>query len=327
MLSVIIPTHNRRELLSQLLQALDRQTLEAADFEVIVVADGCQDDTVEVSQSLGVSYPLCVISQPQSGQAAARNRGASVAKGEYLVFCDDDVAPEKDFLAVLNSSMEDGADFVVPCIEIASSVPRNLLSWEQRQWNETLAESISAAPGDVVLSHLHFIASGVRRSAFETLGGFVAEFTEGGSWGKEDTELAYRFLKGGYRILRLPHLRVASVSVIDPVLTLRRARELGANDVRFGRLHPELVDSLFGEPVRTSTIQRMVARLTLAVSDLPRLLLPLRYGVLGLIERGVVGPGLYRLWLILWAAEYWQGVRAADGSSDMKHFLIEARHK
>lgn len=96
LVSVIIPTHNRRALLLRKLQALKGQ---GTDFEVVVVADGCTDGTVEALSAYPVPYPLKLLESEGRGAAYARNRGAEAAAGEILLFSDDDIIPSPGWMA------------------------------------------------------------------------------------------------------------------------------------------------------------------------------------------------------------------------------------
>jgi glycosyltransferase involved in cell wall biosynthesis len=90
-LSVIVPSHNRRELLRACLESFERQTAPPGMFEVIVVLDGSTDGTAEVLSSFAPSFPLTVLTQPRAGASAARNAGAVEARGRVLLFIDDDM--------------------------------------------------------------------------------------------------------------------------------------------------------------------------------------------------------------------------------------------
>jgi glycosyltransferase involved in cell wall biosynthesis len=90
-LSVIIPSHNRRALLQACLASLERQTVGADGFEVIVVLDGSTDGTAEMLSGFDPSFSLRVLTQPRSGASAARNTGAGGARGRVLLFVDDDM--------------------------------------------------------------------------------------------------------------------------------------------------------------------------------------------------------------------------------------------
>lgn len=97
-LSVVIPTHNRRQLLADLLSALSSQIYPFHDFEVIVVVDGAVDGTWDMLQELRLPYALRSIYQTRGGAARARNCGALMARGPLLLFLDDDLLPLPGFL-------------------------------------------------------------------------------------------------------------------------------------------------------------------------------------------------------------------------------------
>ena len=98
-ISVIVPTHNRAELLTRHLRRLTEQSLEPHRFEVIVSADGCTDGTGEAVRGLRVPYGLSLVEKkPGTGAAGARNRGAAMAKAEILLFLDDDMEPKPGLL-------------------------------------------------------------------------------------------------------------------------------------------------------------------------------------------------------------------------------------
>jgi glycosyltransferase involved in cell wall biosynthesis len=94
--SVIIPTHNRRHLLEMTLERLAHQTVDLSTVEVIVVADGCHDDTVDMLRVCSWPFSLRVLQHSQRGSGASRNAAAAVAQAPVLIFLDDDVmaAPE-----------------------------------------------------------------------------------------------------------------------------------------------------------------------------------------------------------------------------------------
>jgi glycosyltransferase involved in cell wall biosynthesis len=84
--SVIIPTHNRAELLNVALASLQSQTY--TDFEAIVVDDGSTDDTPDVVGSFDDRFHY--IYQVRQGRSRARNRALEIARGRYVAFLDDD---------------------------------------------------------------------------------------------------------------------------------------------------------------------------------------------------------------------------------------------
>jgi len=93
MFTVIIPTCHRNDLLSHCLDCLapGKQTLAAENYEVIVSDDGSASTALELIEK---HYPWAKwLEGPKRGPAANRNHGAKHARGEWLVFTDDDCIP------------------------------------------------------------------------------------------------------------------------------------------------------------------------------------------------------------------------------------------
>jgi len=90
LVSVIIPTCNRSSMLKLAVDSIYNQTYK--NIEVIIIANGCTDDTAEVVSKLQSEYQGIVFLNYQEslGGAEARNKGLDIAKGEYIAFLDDD---------------------------------------------------------------------------------------------------------------------------------------------------------------------------------------------------------------------------------------------
>ncbi len=99
LLSVIIPTFNRHETLSVCLDLLtpELQNLSLDLFEVIVTDDAPGN---ALSETLSRDYPWTHYNRgPQKGPACNRNSGARAARGDWLIFLDDDCFPQPSFLS------------------------------------------------------------------------------------------------------------------------------------------------------------------------------------------------------------------------------------
>ncbi|HZU80542.1 MAG TPA: glycosyltransferase family 2 protein, partial [Acidimicrobiales bacterium] len=94
-MAVVIPTFDRRELLQELLEAVD--ALDPAPAEVVVVSDGSSDGTDELVADLGVT----LLVTPRLGPAAARNAGWRATTSDVVAFVDDDCLPDPSWLGRL----------------------------------------------------------------------------------------------------------------------------------------------------------------------------------------------------------------------------------
>ncbi len=102
-ISVVIPLYNKEKEIAATLRSVLAQTVPPA--EIIVVDDGSTDGSVPAA--LSVDSPLVrMISQPNSGVAAARNRGAREAAGNYVAFLDADDTWEPGFIGAITGSIE-----------------------------------------------------------------------------------------------------------------------------------------------------------------------------------------------------------------------------
>jgi len=103
LVSVIVPTYNRRSMLGEAVESVLGQGFK--NFELIVVDDGSEDGT---AQSL-MRHPsdLRLLSQPRRGVAAARNLGARCSRGRYLAFLDSDDLWQPKKLEIQMTFMEE----------------------------------------------------------------------------------------------------------------------------------------------------------------------------------------------------------------------------
>ena len=101
---MIIPTHNRAELLSQSLESIAQLDIPAGTtVELLVIANACTDQTVQMCQAAISNMPFlmrCVV-EPRAGASQARNRALAEARGDILAFLDDDVWVERGWLVGL----------------------------------------------------------------------------------------------------------------------------------------------------------------------------------------------------------------------------------
>jgi glycosyltransferase involved in cell wall biosynthesis len=96
--SIIIPTFNRAGQIRNIIEALKKQSVR--NFEIIIVNDGSTDNTNStLEELLSIQNEIKVVEQVNKGRASSRNLGARNAKGDLLVFYDDDVRPVADSIS------------------------------------------------------------------------------------------------------------------------------------------------------------------------------------------------------------------------------------
>jgi glycosyltransferase involved in cell wall biosynthesis len=96
--SIIVPTHNRADLLDRCLTAIGGLENDRSEFEVLVVDDGSTPPPLEVLARHAALLPLVSFRTEGVGPAGARNLALRHATGDYVVFTDDDCRPHPQWL-------------------------------------------------------------------------------------------------------------------------------------------------------------------------------------------------------------------------------------
>jgi len=104
MLTVLMATYNGGETLAQVLDAYCKVESPDNGWKLLIVDNGSTDDTKEIITSFNQRLSLTYLFEPRSGKNAALNSGLSSVTGDLVVFTDDDVLPEPDWLRQICSS-------------------------------------------------------------------------------------------------------------------------------------------------------------------------------------------------------------------------------
>ena len=209
--SIIIPSYNGRELLARYLDSIVREVAATGEgYEIIVVDDGGSDDTADF---LREQYPEVILLAltHNGGFQRTCNWGARVAKGEIVIFLNNDMAVQPGFLAPLLRHFADPQVFAVSArslIPVGDNARGNesltAMSWARGEWRVTYpALDDPTLPADQVMSIAYAFggAVAVDRQKFLAIGGFDELYAP---WTVEDVDLSYRAWKRGWRILYEP---------------------------------------------------------------------------------------------------------------------------
>ena len=102
-ISVIVATRNRRAALEQFLNHI-RRLPSTPGWELIIVDNGSSDDTSTLLASAGDALPLLAIEEPRQGKSRALNKALSYARGDLILFADDDIVPDQWWLSALSAA-------------------------------------------------------------------------------------------------------------------------------------------------------------------------------------------------------------------------------
>jgi len=237
--SVVIPTHNRLPVLWRCLDALNEQQHPSDRLEVIVVTDGCTDGTADALRATSFRLDLRVIEQQGAGAAAARNRGAKEARGDLLLFLDDDVIASTYLVAAHVDAHADGCERVVVGPYPLDPPGRTDYMAEALHgfWIRTFEAMADPAHrstfGDLLSGNLS-----LRAASFKRLGGFDIAFP---GCGIEDYEFGVRVLRSGVPIVFERRAHARHLETTDLRRSLARNRSGGSSVLILAELHPDVL--------------------------------------------------------------------------------------
>ncbi len=229
MFSIIVPTYARPGQLAACLQSLARLDYPRDRFEVIVVDDGSETPPEAVVGSFRDRLDAALLTQPHAGPAAARNTGGARAKGEVLVFTDDDCAPAADWLQALARRFATAPDHAISGRTL-NAIPENPYSAAHLLLIDYLYTYYNADPNQA-----RFLTSSnlaVPAGRFHAIGGFDTTFPIAGG---EDREFCNRWLQHGYRMTYAPEVLIYHADTLTFRTFWRQQFNYGRGAFRFHR--------------------------------------------------------------------------------------------
>jgi GT2 family glycosyltransferase len=295
-LSVIVATHDRRELLRRCLDSLAAQTQDPVTFEVIVADDGSGDGTAEMVEGLRTPYSLRLLKLEKQGHAAAQNAALALATAPLCLLLDDDVVASPELVA----GHIEGHRQAPMAIGIGALTQEPVAAndWYAhafaRGWSEHYEELAKreAHWSDCYGANLSF-----PRPAIEEIGGISTDIPSA-----KDFDLALRLRAAGCTPAYFPRAHGVHDDQKRSDRMLGDARRAGAMHVelsrRFPDAGPELLDWRAGAGPPELALRRALIAMHLPASPLARL------------GRCVPGDGRKMIWLhFTRRLAFWSGVR------------------
>lgn len=320
--SVIVPTHNRGAVLQRTLDALCAQTYPAEHTELIVVADGCTDETLQMLQGAHAPFPLHVIAQSHQGPGAARNAGAARARGTILLFLDDDIEATPHLVQAHVRAHAEGSDaLVIGYLPPVLDAQIGLFRVSLRRWWEAKFDAMRQ-PGHRF--HAFDLLSGnvsLHAGLFRRVGGFDADLRC-----HEDYELGVRLIRSGVRFVFAPDAAGYHHERTDLRRAFERKFEEGRADVVLGRRYPAVRPALPLSRVRPlrSRRLRLMSHLAHTWPAAGDLLASGGLAVLAVLDRVRMRYRWRRLLDQLLGYWYWRGIADAVGSPQELARLLES---
>lgn len=114
LISVVVPVYNGQDCLTGCIESIEKQTYE--NLEIIIVNDGSTDQTMDVCESLRLSYDnIKILTMNDEGVSAARNAGIEASEGELVTFVDADDRLRPEMLKILYDGMVKSGSDVAGC--------------------------------------------------------------------------------------------------------------------------------------------------------------------------------------------------------------------
>jgi glycosyltransferase involved in cell wall biosynthesis len=200
-ISVIVPTHNRLGSLRRTISSLLRQDLEPNGYEIIVVDDGSTDGTEGYLRELSETSNLRFHTIRRAGPAVAHNRGAELARGQILVFIDDDCVAPTTWLQSIEQALQSQ-----PVAAVGGSkrnqLHGNTYACVHDEMNRFISARLEREEGKAWYRATSNFACWA--SVFRKSGGLDERFFAGG----EDREFVARLIKAGERVVHAREIAV-----------------------------------------------------------------------------------------------------------------------
>lgn len=194
-ISIVIPTFNRPTKLAACLEACANLDYPRDRFDIIVVDDGGHEALQGLVARFQGRVTVGLLRQANAGPAAARNRGAAAAEGEFLAFTDDDCAPAPQWLQALATELIASPGCAVGGHTV-NVLTDNLYSKASQLVVSYLFSYYNAEPQAARFFPSCNMALPAER--FRAIGGFDETYPRAAA---EDRDLCDRWLDYGYRMV------------------------------------------------------------------------------------------------------------------------------
>lgn len=213
MISVILCTYNRERYLYNVLHSIVAGTLQPKEYEIVLVDNNSTDHTREECRRFKADWPevsLRYCFEPQQGLSHARNRGIREAKGDVLVYVDDDALVNPEYLETYANFFARNPQAVAaggPILPQYDGCEEP--AWMSHYTRQLITGKLYLGEKEREFPHEAFPGGGnaaYRKSVFDTVGLFNVELGRKGNSliGAEEKDLFDKMTSRGMKFYYLP---------------------------------------------------------------------------------------------------------------------------
>jgi glycosyltransferase involved in cell wall biosynthesis len=189
LVSIVIPCYNQAEYLEKTVQSA--LTSDYRPIEILLVNDGSTDNSLSLAQRLCTENPMIkVIDQKNAGVATARNKGISMAQGEYILPLDGDDLISENYISEAVRVLDSTPEAKVVYCQAVKFDEQGQKSWNLKPFSRN----------QLAKDNMIFVSALFRKSDWAEVGGFSEDM----KMGREDWEFWIKMLKNGGEVVQLP---------------------------------------------------------------------------------------------------------------------------
>jgi len=235
-ISVVVCTYNRSELLANCLNSLAGQSLDKNHYEVVIADNNSSDDTLLIIEAFTrkeSNFRTCC--EKRRGANHARNAGVAIARGEYLAFIDDDAVAYSDWLSNILNYIAMHRDVVIFGGPYDAYTQLPAPEWFPPEYG-ILNLGEMERPVEIGAEWITGTNLIVRKDAFLGVGGFhekLGSVENGIFYFGEETRLLIDLSDRGHTVYYVPSVKVKHLIRTDKM----SLRYLLVSSYRMGRNH------------------------------------------------------------------------------------------
>lgn len=215
--SFITCTYNRADDLSRTLDSLVKQVFDAEKFEILIVNNNSTDHTAKVCEQFIEQYPnlnIRSVVEANQGLSFALNRGIKEAKGEFIIYVDDDETIEDEHLSRLDSYLKEN-----PNIEFVGSAVIPIYAEKEPKWMSPFLQRLIGGAFAVNKTSIELLSTSsypgtghtiIKRALYDVYGDYNTDLGRKGTGllGAEDKDFSIRLIRAGVKCYFLPHIPI-----------------------------------------------------------------------------------------------------------------------